>query len=736
MSENGHRRNTPATERYKVYGLDCGEEVEVLKREVGSRDGVRELEFDVLRGRMRVMYDPDVIESDGIIAAVADAGMKAVLWEERNEEGPSGFWEKHGHLTMAIASGVFLIAGFVSHWIIHGRPLHGALLGAEEMAQGYPLTSLILFLGAAITGGWHVAPKAVAAVRRLRPDMHLLMMVAVLGAMIIGEWFEAGTVAFLFSVALLLEQWSVGRARRAIEALLDLSPNTARYICPHHGDVEEKPVEEVPVGATVIVRPGEKVPLDGVVTRGSTSINQAPITGESMPVSKDAGDEVFAGTINGEGSIEVEVECRAEDTTLARIIHMVEEAESRRAPAEQWVDKFARYYTPAMMLLAAFVAVVPPLIGGAGWTQWLYRGLVVLVIACPCALVISTPVSIVAGLTTAARHGVLIKGGVYLEAASRIRALALDKTGTLTRGEPEVQRIIPLNDHTPEQVLATAAALELHSEHPLARAIRRRAAEEGIDASPAVDFRAIKGKGAEARVGDRWFWIGSHRLMEEKGEETPEIHRRVKELEDAGHSVVALGNEDHVCGLITVADALRETAAETVRALEDAGLPHVIMLTGDNETTARAVAAAAGVENYRAELMPEDKVKAVEALVEEYHHVAMVGDGINDAPAMARADFGVAMGAMGTDAAIETADVALMSDDISRLPWLIGHSRRTLRVIKQNIAFALGVKGLFIILALLGVATLWMAIAADMGASLLVIFNGLRLLGSGETETG
>ena len=729
----------PATEEFKVYGLDCAEEVEVLKHGVGTEEGVQTLDFDILRGRMTVHFDPHIIDVEGIMGAVKSSGMKAVRWEEREAEAPSGFWQEHGHLVMATASGAFLLAGFITHWILHGQPLHGmgpGFGGAEGAGPEavYPLPAILLYVCAVITGGWYVAPKAVSAVRRLRPDMHLLMGLAVLGAMGIGEWFEAATVAFLFAVALLLEHWSVGRARRAIESLLDLSPATARYICEHHGDIEEAPVEEVSVGATVIVRPGEKVPLDGTVTRGSTSINQAPITGESIPVSKEPGDEVYAGTVNGEGVIEFEVDRRVEDTTLARIIHMVEEAESRRAPAEQWVEKFARYYTPAMMILAALMVVGPPLLGMGELTDWFYRGLVVLVIACPCALVISTPVSVVAGLTTAARHGVLIKGGVYLEAASRVRALALDKTGTLTRGSPEVQEIVPMSDHTPEELLATAAALEAHSEHPLARAILRRAEQEGVEPPQAEEFRAIKGKGAEARIGQKKFWIGSHRLMDEKGEETPQVHNKAEELEDAGHSVVALGNEEHVCGLISVADGLREGVGGVIRDLHDAGVRHITMLTGDNEGTARAVARAAGVENFRAELLPEDKVEEVEGLVEEYGHVAMVGDGINDAPAMARAGFGVAMGAMGTDAAIETADVALMADDLTKLPWLIQHSHRTLNTVKQNIIFALGVKGLFILLALMGVATLWMAIGADMGASLLVIFNGLRLLRGGKAE--
>ncbi len=511
---------------------------------------------------------------------------------------------------------------------------------------------------------------------------------------------------------------------------MDLSPATARVVGPRDGDTEERRAEEVEPGSLVEVRPGERIPLDGVVTAGTTAVNQAPITGESAPAPKSTGDEVFAGTINGTGAFRFRVTKAAGDTMLARIIRMVEEAQARRAPSEQWVEKFARYYTPAMMALAILVAVIPPLLLGGGWARWFYQGLVMLVIACPCALVISTPVSIVAGLTTATRAGVLIKGGAFLEIPARLRAIAFDKTGTLTRGHPEVQRIVPLNGHTENELLATAAGLEASSEHPLALAIRRKAVDAGVAPRAASGFQAIPGKGAEAEIDGKRYWIGSHRLMHELGIEKDDAHAEAEALEDAGHSVVALGNDRHVCGLISVADGLRPQSAAAVAALRDAGVRSVVMLTGDNEGTAAAVAKAVGVDRYESELLPEDKIRAVEQLVREYHRVAMVGDGVNDAPALAAATVGIAMGAAGTDAAIETADIALMSDDLSKLPWLIRHSRRTLAIVKQNIVFALALKLVFMGLAAGGVATLWMAIAADMGASLLVIFNGLRLLRS------
>ena len=729
MQENARKDSTAERMTYRVHGLDCAEETALLKSGVGEKTGVLALDFDVLNARMTVAYDPEQITLDAIVAAVAATGMRAVPWEERATGEGEPFWQRRGRLIMAFASGALLVGGLVVHWIFHGSALDAVVAGSGMEEHVSPLPSILFYLGSIATGAWFVAPKALLAARRLRPDMNFLMVVAVLGAIAIGEWFEAATVSFLFAVALLLEHWSIGRARRAIAVLMDLSPTTARYVCPHDGDIMEKRVEEVPLGVTVLVRPGEKIPLDGEVTKGTSAVNQAPITGESIPVAKEPGDEVFAGTINEDGALEIKVTRASDDTTLARIIHMVRDAQSRRAPAEQWVEKFARHYTPSVMVLAAAVVVVPPLVFSASWTEWLYRGLVILVIACPCALVISTPVSIVSGLTTAARQGVLIKGGMYLEAAGRIRALALDKTGTLTLGHPEVQEIVPFNDHTQTELLERAAALEAHSEHPLARAILRRAEAEGVAADRAEDFRSVKGKGAEGRINGQLFWIGSHRLMHEKGQETPRVHDKAEELEAAGHSVVAVGNDRHVCGLISVADGVRDKAPETIRALKRLAVEKIVMLTGDNEGTARAVAEITGVDEFRAELLPEDKVEAVESLVRDLGHAAMVGDGVNDAPAMAVATVGIAMGAMGTDAAIETADIALMSDDLAKLPWLVHHSRRTLGIIKQNIIFALGLKLAFIVLAMIGVASLWMAIAADMGTSLLVIANGLRLLG-------
>jgi len=718
-----------STLTFKIRGMDCAEEVAVLKREVGPLvGGETNLSFDLLNGKMIVDLKDHLITEDAVLGAVAGAGMEAVPWHrhvERSVES-AGVWNRHGRAIMCVTGGICLVIGFTAHALSHG--VFDAVSGGGDGPHAFPLLSILFYVVAIAAGGWFIFPKALFAARKVRPDMNLLMTVAVIGAATLGEWFEAATVTFLFAVALLLESWSVGRARRAIGALMDLSPTMARYVCPNDGDIEEKRVEDVPVGVTVLVRPGEKIPLDGIVAKGSTSVNQAPITGESKPVHKEVGDELFAGTINEDGAIEFQVTKAANDTALARIIRMVEEAQSRRAPSEQWIERFARYYTPAMMVLAVLLATVPPLLFSGGWYTWIYQALVILVIACPCALVISTPVSVVAGLSAAARAGVLIKGGIHLEAPAHLKVVAMDKTGTLTRGEPEVQEIVPLNEHSEKELLARAAALEASSEHPLAKAILRKAEAAGIDYAPAEEFQAIKGKGAEGNIRGRWFWIGSHRLLHEKGGETASVHDNADQLEDAGHSVVVVGNDEHVCGLISVADQVRPESKQALASLRAAGVKKIIMLTGDNDGTAKAVAEVCGVDDFKAELLPEDKTQAVEHLVSEHKYVAMVGDGVNDAPAMAVATLGVAMGAAGTDAAIETADVALMSDDLSKLSWLVCHSRRTLKIIKQNIVFALGLKVVFIILALAGLATLWMAIVADMGASLLVIFNGLRLL--------
>ncbi len=771
---------------FRIRGMDCSEEVAALERAVGPVvGGAENLRFDVLRGRMLVL-DPAAADSpEAVREAVARTGMRAEAWRDEVEGvGTESFWARHGRALLTLASGLLTVAGFAVHALVTGGLL--AALGAHETAVPWP--ARLLYSAAILVAVWHILPRAWAAARHLRPDMNLLMTVAITGAVALGQWLEAASVAVLFALSLVLEGWSVGRARRAVDALLDLSPTVARVRHPD-GSEETVPAGEVAPGSTVVVTPGEKIPLDGTVLTGTSAVDQAPITGESLPVAKEPGDEVFAGTINGDGALEVRTTRPAEETTLAHIVRLVEEAQARRSPSERWVERFARVYTPAVMALAAAVMVLPPLAlaatgspaDGAAWSEWIYRGLVLLVIGCPCALVISTPVSIVAALASAARHGVLIKGGVFVEEPARLEAIAFDKTGTLTAGAPVVVGVEAFPDDAGtgatgangeevdgdggrageaarDAVLALAAALEARSEHPLARAIVEHAAARGVAYEPATRLQALPGRGAEGDVNGRTAWVGSRRYLLDRLEEgktersglfepsggegdlSPAIEAACRRIggsqkvaglpvvAGAGHTVIVVGEGTRVRGVIVLADALRPEAPEVIAALRRRGLRHLAMLTGDNEPTARAVAEQAGIDEIRAELLPAGKVTAVEELVARYGRVAMIGDGVNDAPAMARSGLGIAMGAAGTDAAIETADVALMADDLTRLPWLIDHSRRALRIIRQNIGFALGVKAVVFLLATVGLASLWAAIAADMGASLLVIANALRLL--------
>ncbi len=718
----------PDHAQFKIHGMDCAEEVAILRRELGPLvGGEQNLAFDILQGRLTVSGPRT--GASAIIDAVRRTGMRAELWRGKDAPAPVAPRGWDGRTVVTIASGVLTVAGFATHVSIDGGV--AAVLGSEGLgaAETVPLIARLFYMGAVLSGAWFVLPKALYSLRRLRPDMNLLMTIAVLGAIGIGEWFESATVSFLFALSLALESWSVGRARRAVEALMKIAPESVGVVLPD-GTSQATPAAQVSLGTVFRVPPGERIGLDGTVTQGTTEVNQAPITGESLPVTKEPGSAVFAGTINGNGLIEVRSTKIAADTTLAHVIRLVGESQGRRAPAEQWVNRFAQIYTPVVFAVAVLVAAIPPLLFHQAWGVWLYQALVLLVIGCPCALVISTPVSIVAGLAAAARNGVLVKGGLALELPARLKAIAMDKTGTLTEGKPAVAKVVALNGHTEQELLERAGAMEASSEHPLARAICEYVTGRGLRTEQARDFTLVPGKGATAKLEGRLFWLGSHRFLEERGQETPEVHSLLDELSTTGHSVVIIGNETHVCGFIALADRLRPGVRELLAATHALGVPHVVMLTGDNQGTARTIAKQAGIDEVHAELLPADKVTVMESLVYRYGTVAMVGDGVNDAPAMARASLGIAMGAIGSDAAIEAADVALMSDDLHQLPWLIAHSRRTVSIIRQNITLSLAVKFIFVALALSGHASLWAAIAADMGVSLLVIFNGLRLLGA------
>ena len=708
--------------RYRVRGMDCAEEVAVLKRALAGQVDPEQLGFDLLEGVISV---PASVPAGAVIEAVASTGMRAEPQGGATERPPS-WWERHGRTALTALSGLALLLGFALH--AAGAGLEGATGGGDT-----PLPAVAAYAVAVLGGLVLVLPKALYALRSLRPDMNLLMTLAVAGAIGLGEWFEAAAVSFLFALSLTLEAWSVGRARRAVRKLLSLAPDQVRV---RRGEalLEVSPAA-VAVGEVFVVRPGERFGLDGEVLAGESEVNQAPITGESLPVPKAPGDEVFAGTVNGNAALEVRCTKPAGDTTLAHIIQLVADAQQDRADVERWVERFARVYTPAVFAAAAAVAILPPLLGGDA-AVWFYRSLVLLVIGCPCALVIATPVAVVAGLASAASRGVLVKGGRFLEIPARLAVVAMDKTGTLTEGQLRVENIAPLEGHSPEELLAAAAAIEAQSTHPIARAITEHAEALGLPIAGAEEVSAVPGKGATGRVAGRDYWLGSHRWLEERGQETEAIHEAITALSGAGRSVVVMGTADHVCGFLTLADTLRPEARASIAALRAAGAGEVVMLTGDNRATAEAIAREVGIDDVRAELLPADKVEAIIALERDSGPTAMIGDGINDAPALARASIGVAMGAMGSDIAVETADVALMSDDLSKLAWLIGHSRRTLGIIRQNTAFALGVKAVFVVLTFGGMASLWGAIAADTGASLLVIFNALRLLRADPQRSG
>ncbi len=620
-------------------------------------------------------------------------------------------------VTVSLAvSGILVGVGLLLHWL---------QIGPELLATG-------VFLAAISVGGWMLLPGAWAALRAMRPNISSLMVIAVVGASVIGEWAEAATVVFLFGIAEWLEGWADRRAQRAVEALLEIAPKNATV--KRDGKFTEVPAEEVRVDETVAVKSGMNIPLDGAVLVGESAVNQAPITGESVPVDKKPGDPVFAGTVNGEGSLEIRVTKVAGDSTLARIIRLVKEAQEQKAPTQRFVDVFARYYTPAVTVIALLIFLVPPLLLHGDWSQWLYRACVLLIIACPCALVISTPVSIVAGLTALAKRGVLVKGGAHLESIAKLKALAVDKTGTITEGKPQVQGVEMLHQNSEQEILRIAAAIDDHSSHPLAKAVVDHAKTRGVAFPRAENFQARSGRGAEGVVEGHAYFVGNHRYTHELGVCSEDIERRLAAIESKGQSVIVVGHRPHdncageVLGIIAVGDTVRPHAAEAIRALHAAGIESVVMLSGDNQRTADSIAKQVGIDEARGDLLPADKVEAVKALREKHGSVGMVGDGVNDAPAMATATVGIAMGGVGTDAAIETADVTLMTDDLGKIAETIRLGRRTLGIIRFNIAFALALKALFLILTLLGHASLWLAIMADTGATLLVVGNSLRLL--------
>jgi Cd2+/Zn2+-exporting ATPase len=690
----------------RIPELCCADEARAIEGALRQLPGVAAWHINLVGRMVRVEFDPDALSADRLLAAIRLLGMTPVLASQAG--GPLRRWRDVGFLS-TLASGLLLALALLAEWLISG-----------------PGVPLVLYALAMLSGGWMAARQAVRAARAGRLDMNVLMTVAVLGALPLGEWEEAAMVAFLFALAQLLERLSLDRARGAVRALLDIAP--AEATVRRDGGERRVPVDAVVPGDTLLIRPGERVALDGMVRAGLSAVNQAPITGESAPVEKGPGAHLFAGSINGAGALEAEVTHGAQDTMLARIIALVEEAQAQRAPSQTFVERFAAIYTPAVIAGAVCVATLPWALFGQPAEPWIYRALVLLVISCPCALVISTPVAVVSAVTRAARAGVLVKGGKHLEVLGGVRALALDKTGTLTHGRPEVVEVRPLRGRHATEILRLAAAVEARSEHPLASAVLRAARARGLAWADASRFTAVPGRGASAEVAGTEIHVGNPRYAEELGVSDPILTGHLVELEAAGYTPVILSEGRTAIGVLGLADRLRESAGGALRELRALGVGPIVMLTGDVQGTAQAIGRQAGVDEVRAELLPEQKVAAVAALAREHGSAAMVGDGINDAPALAAASVGIAMGAAGTDAAIETADVALMSDDLRQLPVALALGRRTLAIIRANIALSLLTKLVFVLLTLFGQATLWMAVFADMGTSLLVIANGLRLL--------
>ena len=692
------------TRIFRLTGLTCTDCAARLEKAIGALPGVDRARLNFGAGKLTVegSVDPKVVireaaQYDGTVARLEGAPAGAARgWRERLPQ-----------LRM-VTAGLCILAGWIAEYGIGN-----VSLGTALFAAAIPI------------GGYATIRQGIRALARLRFDMNGMMTGAVIGAAFLGEWAEGAVVAFLYSASNWLEGHTMDRARRSIRSLMDLAPKLARV--RRDGGETKIPVEAVRLGDLLLIRPGESFPMDGTVLAGISAVNQAPITGEAIPVDKAAGDPVYAGTINGHGALEVEVTRRVDDTTLARVIHLVEEAQAQRAPSQQAVERFARVYTPAVFALAVGLMVAPPLLFGQPWEPWIYRGLALLIVSCPCALVISTPVTIVSAIANAARRGVLIKGGAHIEELGRLKVIALDKTGTLTRGKPEVTDLVPWSGQGAAELLALAAGVEAHSEHPLARAIVRAAKRDRLVLPVTTGFTAIPGQGGSAALDGQMIYVGSPRLFASLNG-CQQDGQTVEAIEAQGKTAILVGTAERLLGLIALEDQLRPASRRAVADLRAAGIRHVALLTGDNRVTAEAIATQVGADTVRAELLPEQKLAAVHALRMEFGSLAMVGDGVNDAPALAAASVGIAMGATGSDVALETADVALMADDLSKLPQIMRLGRQAIRVIRQNIAIALAIKAVAIAAVFPGWLTLWLAVLGDMGASVLVTLNGMRLL--------
>ncbi len=700
----------------KIKGMDCPSCAINVENAVRKLNGIAEINVDFFIGKAAIKYDPSLTNTSEIREAIEKAGYNALEDGKDDREVSCSscstdiFEEKlplrkQRNIRIIALSSVLLVLGLFIEYV-----------------TGSTALSHILFLFVGVISGYRIAKKGISSLLKKRLDMNFLMTIAAVGAFSIGYGEEGASVLYLFFIAEFLEDYAGERARKSIGSLVKLAPETAIVI--RDGTEVNVHVHDANINDITVVRPGEKIPLDGIVINGESSVNQAAITGESMPVHKKIGDSVYAGTLNEHGYLEIIVTKRSQDTILSKIVRLVEEAERKKSPTEKFVDKFARYYTPVVIFLAASVAVVPSLVFGKPFDEWLYKALVLLVISCPCALAISTPVSMISGITGAAKNGVLIKGGNYIEEMAKAKVFVFDKTGTLTEGRPVVTDVLEVNNYSANEILEIAASIESLSEHTLARAVVAKAESGGMNLKSASEFKAIPGKGVKGNIDGKMYYIGSPAMF--SGLSIPFPQAKVRELEEEGKTAILLGNRECM-GIIAIMDKVRDAAPETIIMLKKIGM-RVVMLTGDNERIAKAIANKLGIDEYHAGLLPEDKVRIIEELDQKYGKVVMVGDGVNDAPALAKSSVGIAMGAIGSDVALETADIALMHDDISKLPYLLKLSKKTLGIVKENIFVSIAIKGSFAVLAFPGIVTLWMAVAfGDMGLSLLVIVNAMRL---------
>lgn len=683
---------------YDIEGMDCSSCAKSIENHLNTLPTVKNVSINFSTGKMKIEHSSSV---EDIISEVSKIGYKASLPLKKQSIQKN----KNG---LVILSGVLIALGFI-----------GSLTGIA------PMTCSILYAIAMVISGGKPAKSAFYAIKSRSLDMNVLMSVAAIGAALIGEWLEGATVLWLFAIGNYLQTKSIERTRDSIRNLMDLAPPEAWVQIG--SNLIKKPVEEISVGDIIVVKPGDKIPLDGEIILGESSINQAPITGESIPVDKTIGDTVYAGTINEHGSLDIKITKLVTDTTISKIINLVEEAQEQKAPTEAFIDKYASVYTPIVFILALVMMVLPPLFDFSTWGEWFYKGLELLVVACPCALVISTPVAIVSAIGNAAKNGILIKGGSFLEKAGTITAIAFDKTGTLTEGKPKVSEIKALTG-SENELLSIALTLEEYSTHPIAKSIVEYINQKGIQPKNGTLFKTIVGKGVQATIEGDIYYAGNLKLFEELHTSLEEVRKSVQDLQRKGKTVVIIGIKKGIIGVIAVSDTIRETSLSALKALKKAGVKQTVMLTGDNGSTAKMIAAEANVNRYYAELLPEDKVETIKNLQNEGHLVAMVGDGINDAPALATADLGIAMGGAGTDTAMETADIILMADNLDKLPYTMKLSKKSLTIIKQNIWFSIIIKVVALVLIFPGWLSLWMAVLSDTGAALIVILNSIRLI--------